>query len=547
MPNVGKPSKGCKNCRGRKVKCDQKRPSCGQCLRIGKECHGYRDPLQMMFKNESDVVARKANMRYQELSKGKSPISSRWKRSHTSDNDSTSSGASPASSTTSNHQFALRTGPSAHKKSMTRELMPPLEDQAVGFFFSNYVLTPTLVPRGQFDYLHELVNQHGAEKILQTAVTAAGLAGLGNATKCPHISKKAREEYVTALRMTNKALTLQETATKDSTLISVLMLGMYENFTFQTKDSQKAWTEHINGATTLINLRGIKQFYQSVSRRIFQQFYGTALLTCLQNRVAVPTGMTELWEAGTQINDYSIPGKEWTTCMIRFMLRVINLSGDSDSDPASMVASATKLDRELDTLKALIPNIWKYETVVLEEPLESVHSGFYHIYLDPWIIQMWNHLRSVRLNLHKLIREQLLKSLDQAPTFFDTHETGAQILISEQVMRTAAMGICATVPQVTGQIPFPVPSATTAVYADSAKSSDLFDIEDPRFKIHPPGTFLNPSRPTGMAYLIWPLYAAGVMDLCSEGMRDWVIDRLFYLGLKIGTRQAVVFAEELRE
>lgn len=293
-------------------KCDQKRPSCSQCLRVHKECHGYRDPLTLMFKNESDVVARKAKNRYQELSKQNAQKPTNRKGSRTSDPESSgssSSAASPFSVQASEQQVVLkrRDPPSA---SMTWEMNPSIEDQAIGFFLASYVISPTFVPRGQFDFLPELLSRPDTEEILQRSATAAGLAALANATKSPHISKKAQKEYISALALTNKALGSTQTAIKDSTLVSVIMLGMYENFTHQSKDSLKAWAKHVKGACTLINLRGKSLFSDSVGLRVFQQFYGTALLVALENKSEVPAGLTDLWEMGTQINDYSIPGKQ---------------------------------------------------------------------------------------------------------------------------------------------------------------------------------------------------------------------------------------------
>jgi len=35
----------CFSCKKRSVKCDRRRPYCGQCVEIGKECTGYRTTL----------------------------------------------------------------------------------------------------------------------------------------------------------------------------------------------------------------------------------------------------------------------------------------------------------------------------------------------------------------------------------------------------------------------------------------------------------------------------------------------------------------------
>ncbi|KAF2790708.1 hypothetical protein K505DRAFT_76582 [Melanomma pulvis-pyrius CBS 109.77] len=547
MPNVGKPSKGCKNCRDRKVKCDQKRPSCSQCLRVHKECYGYRDPLTLMFKNESDVVARKAKNRYQELSKQNPQKPRNRKDSRTSDPEfsgSPSSAASPFSVQVSEQQVVLkrRDPPSA---SMIWELNPSIEDQAIGFFLASYVIKPTFVPRGQFDFLPELLSRPDTEEILQKSATAAGLAALANATKSPHISKKAQREYVSALALTNKALGSAQNAMKDSTLISVIMLGMYENFTHQSKDSLKAWAKHVKGACTLISLRGRSMFGDSVGLRVFQQFYGTALLVALENKSEVSAGLTELWEMGTQINDYSIPGKQWTTKIVRFMRHAIELTADTTSDPVHMVDTATTLDKELNDIRDFIPEIWKYETVYIEKPSEHVYGNSYHIYLDPWLAQMWNNLRAVRLVLHKVIRVELIKGLNRCPPLFQEDEAQAQIKASEQQICATSAAICASTPQITGQIPFPdLPTTKTKVPTSCA---DLFDPQDPKFKLHPPGTFWNPLRPTGLHNLIWPLYALGVSSLCPYDLREWAINRLHFVALKIGTRQALSLANDLKD
>ncbi|KAJ8100849.1 hypothetical protein POJ06DRAFT_280873 [Lipomyces tetrasporus] len=59
MVFCGRPSKGSSNCRARRIKCDQVEPSCSQCLRANKTCPGYRDQLVLLFREQSEEVARK--------------------------------------------------------------------------------------------------------------------------------------------------------------------------------------------------------------------------------------------------------------------------------------------------------------------------------------------------------------------------------------------------------------------------------------------------------------------------------------------------------
>ncbi|KFA75277.1 hypothetical protein S40288_00172 [Stachybotrys chartarum IBT 40288] len=60
MVYCGKPSKGCSNCRERKIRCDQKEPGCGQCEKRQQECPGYRNLVDLMFRDESTHVIKKA-------------------------------------------------------------------------------------------------------------------------------------------------------------------------------------------------------------------------------------------------------------------------------------------------------------------------------------------------------------------------------------------------------------------------------------------------------------------------------------------------------
>ncbi|KAH7132495.1 hypothetical protein B0J11DRAFT_577408 [Dendryphion nanum] len=551
MPNVGKPSKGCKNCRDRKVKCDQKRPSCTQCVRISKECFGYRDPLSMMFKNESEVVARRAKIRYAELTKksnqattaaaAAAAVESSPKPYHL-DPNSPSSGSDSESSA---EQLALKTWLASQTRFVKKGIAPSLEDQAIGFFFSNYVQKPTFVPRGEFDFLSEMLDHPETKKIVHSSVAAAGLASLATSTKSPAVMKRAQEEYVKALSMTNKALQSTETALKDGTLVSVIMLGLYENFAFQSKGSLASWAKHVRGACTLLSMRGVDQLKHSLGRRIFQQFYGTVLLVALETRTPIPQDLCDIWETTTDMRDYSSFGKLWTTEMVRLIRRAIDLSQDNKSSPLTILAAASQLDTELQSLMAWIPNIWRYETKALRWPVDYVYGETYHIYTDPWILQMWNNLRACRLVLHGIILSSITKdantntTLDAEPVpVLSESQAHTQSSISKHIITTTVAEVCASAPQILGQIPFP----------DMESLSSQSDADLPTFNFHPypPGTFSNSSKTTYPHHLIWPLYAIGDSPLCPPDLREWCIRVLYYIALKIGTRQAVVLADDLK-
>ncbi|KAJ5621564.1 hypothetical protein N7528_006347 [Penicillium herquei] len=55
-----KPSTSCANCRAVKRRCDKKEPHCGQCVRMGQECHGYRDQWELVFRDQTKQTIQRS-------------------------------------------------------------------------------------------------------------------------------------------------------------------------------------------------------------------------------------------------------------------------------------------------------------------------------------------------------------------------------------------------------------------------------------------------------------------------------------------------------
>lgn len=495
----------------------------------------------MMFKDETAVVAKKAKKKYQALAMQSPRFGSESRDRQHSEIDGSKISFNIYMDTDSQSLGHIDSQASRYPTpdSMIREITPSIEDQALGLFISSYVSQPALVPRGQYEWVLEAFHSPDCEEILRSSVHAASLAALANSTKNSVIAAKAYSAYGSALQMTNSALRVKETAVRDSTLISVIMLGLYENFVYHDKRSIQAWAKHVQGASALFNLRGKEQFQSSTTRRIFHHFYGIAQLVSLESGTPIPDGLRDLYDYCNQRSDYAVQGRQWTTRLTSFMHDAIDLNSDKGSDPITLVTKAINLDRELDSIKALMPKIWKYDTVRLRQPSKHAYGSFYHVYADPWLAQMWNNLRLCRMHLYGIIREQLWKGHEFVPPLFSWEEVEPQIAAAQKVIQVTTASICASVPQLTGMITFPDYSTSS--------SSAVARSEDSRHQLHAPGTFLDPAKPTGMHHLIWPLYAAGSSDLANNEMRQHAIDMLSIIALRIGTRQAVVLAESLKE
>ena len=102
------------------------------------------------------------------------------------------------------------------------------EQQAVCFFFSSYAMEPSKSGKSVYDYLPTFYNQESGKSPLSCATAALGLAGLSYRRNEPRLLSAANSTYSSALHLTNEALRNPVTAVTDATLISVLLLGLYE-------------------------------------------------------------------------------------------------------------------------------------------------------------------------------------------------------------------------------------------------------------------------------------------------------------------------------
>ena len=159
-----------------KKRCDQELPACGRCIRLGKACGGYRDVSDLIFKNETANVTRRA--------------SSQSEASH--------SGAASSY--------------------VTRQPSPEKETRAKQFFFRQFV-TPS-----KLSFLEGI----SPDEFLMKPILACALAAMANRANDPQGREEARRYYVEAITGTNVALRHPRRVKEDNTLVSVCLLSIYE-------------------------------------------------------------------------------------------------------------------------------------------------------------------------------------------------------------------------------------------------------------------------------------------------------------------------------
>jgi hypothetical protein len=183
-------------------------------------CQGYRTEIDFLFRDETKAITGKARRR--------KPMS-------------TFQTSIPDAQPHASHVLVLSAQAStvsnfAHSLTMCRSQSPPFfstlgsaEEQAICFFFSMYVtLQPTKRRRSFYAHLPKLYNVGADNHILKYIIPAIGLGGLSHRRSDPGLLRAAEAAYNKALCWTNYALCHLGTARSDQTLISVLLLGLYE-------------------------------------------------------------------------------------------------------------------------------------------------------------------------------------------------------------------------------------------------------------------------------------------------------------------------------
>lgn len=264
------------------------------------DCHGYRDPLSMMFKNENTVVKNRAQKRYAELSTKKMKNKTSFKglptASETSSDDTSTSSRSPRSSSTV-----------SQSENPTKPITLSVENEALNFFAANNIFESAIAGRSNYRWLFQMLSGSKNDATLQSSAHAVSLATLATARKSQALMIRAQQYYARALALTNKALRDSTKVYEDSTLVSVIMLGVYEDLVFE-RHSLRAWVHHLKGAGMLFVMRGEVQFRSNLARQIFLQFYRTHMRKSLELGNPIPENIKQLYRHLTSLRDHTMHG-----------------------------------------------------------------------------------------------------------------------------------------------------------------------------------------------------------------------------------------------
>lgn len=195
MVYCGKPSRGCQMCRTRRIKvhylpptllscyrltfsqqCDEGKPTCQQCQKSRRQCPGYKDDFDIVFRNETQATERRAK-RAMGSKKGHLEMSHEGKLKQHSSLGFDGSSSSDLFSGSASYS-AVR---STTATSIPASCDIPLDQQALCYFLSNFVLVEGPDnSRGYLNFLIPLIQHEPPESHLNLSFSAVALAALGN-------------------------------------------------------------------------------------------------------------------------------------------------------------------------------------------------------------------------------------------------------------------------------------------------------------------------------------------------------------------------------
>lgn len=432
-------------------------------------CSGYRDTQQIRIENESRSVAERA----------------------------------------------LRNTPSFKSQSLALSV----DLQARDVFFAYYVTGNTRCWTFLQPYYHPTNSPHH----LTLAMEAVGLAYLWHQVHSETALANARQRYISALRMTNQILTSPTEASKETTLLASLLLDLFEKIT-ATEPGNRSWISHVNGALSLVKLRGVENFQDPSELRILVRLATHYTISCIAGSTPVPDEIRTLQK---YLRDH--PNVESQTMRLFDVLaQYACLRSEvyrKQSSHNEYIAASTKLDAELQALCLEMPSSWQYSTTQLSQKSDRAFDLYFDSYPHPNICQAWNILRVVRI----LLKESLIEHCSASPP----HNLYLTLMREAQNdVETLAGEVCACVPQ----------------YLDcnGAARQRVSASWDPPPCIVAAGHSHTPFHRAACHSLIFSLYTVG-RSKAIQSVRPWVTEQLHFMGSHFYIRNAEVVAQILEQ
>ncbi|MCJ1384296.1 hypothetical protein MMC17_007412 [Xylographa soralifera] len=369
---------------------------------------------------------------------------------------------------------------------------------------------------------------------LSRSVDAVALAYLNYQRYSSSAQVESRQQYVKALSLTSSAIQNPELARKDSTILAILLLDLYEKITNNELKFEGAWAAHLSGALSLVKLRGDQQFKDPNALRMLIRLSTNLLISCVTSDRIVSAELVALRSIiAAHLPQPCDPKWQESDLVIEFAkLRQDIKDGVLSNDMA--LSSLVDLDAKFLRLSLNVPLAWQYETVQVDEKSIHHYELFHHVYPAEHVSQMWNTLRLTRILLNELICLHCLK--DEGYMKINSKALAVHEYATRTI-REMASGICASVPTYIGHH-----SGSFEMSMTSTDPSGIIPARDAH-ALSVGQSNVNHRLPCYR--LIYPLYVAAQSFAAPRSLKPWVIGQLHFMADIHATENAAAVAKVL--
>lgn len=287
---VGVPggSRGCNNCRQRKIKCGLQKPHCDQCIRRGYLCSGYRRELVFVYDRVGPLLRDKLGTRT-------------WKGQRGTISEQAISYTSTFTDTKKIDRRLAALNPTIRPPNVCTNISPhkSYRQQLFNAYLYAHIPFSRLGPANEEPWLCLLPGIREPTQALETASMALCTAALGRVKHDYNMVSESHKLYTEGLTELQKALCNTGLMYKDETLGACMALAMYELTECPSK-TDYGYVSHHNGCARLIQLRGSRAYSSGLAHQIFSTFRIQGILrtleTCQPNFLTQPKWLDHPWE-----------------------------------------------------------------------------------------------------------------------------------------------------------------------------------------------------------------------------------------------------------
>lgn len=411
MVNRGR-SQGCVTCKQRRVKCDEAKPECWHCQRLGLHCEGYQ--------------TKYSNLKFRDQT----------------------------------HKFASSVVQGRVCLHSPRPLAEP--DTSVPFFLQHYVGMGRHLEsaRGLFEVLIPIYcsERHDSPLSLAICAVASGIRSLW--TRSVRGFQLSRKSYAEAMECMRNAVNDRVQRSKPATVLAALVLQHYESLA-AVYDLRSPSRVHHNGAVSLLQFTEADHLNETNSAYIRRFMLHSEVSSAMRQERPVQS-IAHSWIGDKRLmaapKNPSLVLDVIGVSVAEFQagyIRLVNKDGTKVL-PRHVLddcrAEAKRIDKKLLDWARTVPDHWQPRRLTTGQDLDQsipAYRSVCEVYPSCQIANIWNLWRFQRLALIKITVDCLQKIIhlfqveltkDQASGVVD------DIVECQQTLRTLVDDVCYSVP-----------------------------------------------------------------------------------------------------